>query len=1513
MTLADGSKLVKNIYKNGISTYREDNGEFEVMHLAKALYAFSGGIATAQDLVDFATAYNSGASLIEYMDDEGKFVLLDNIDMSTVTSWTPIGNAKMVSYAPADGPAFTGHFDGRGYSILNFKMKPTMSTAVEGRTYGLFGFVQNATIENLTMGAPTGDSSELVFSTNGTTDVAVLAGVSRNSTLKNCTNYIPMTVNGNTTDNKRTTMAGFSGYVISLAGEKTVLDSLTNYGAIVANPGSNTKNNAASVHAAGIAGLAHTNINAQGNIISHCKNYGNMTAAVARCAGILAAAQLRTTISDCQNFGNQTNSSTIARAAQISCVISDYCKALNCENYGDITLTKGTSAHVGGLLCLVSQGSAANVPTVEVIGGGNYGKVLSDGTQYRGLLIANMNTFAKVDGLVAGGSIGTYNNGAPVMVSLTADNYMSYIGTYSAANASKITNIIFNGNSAKGIRTADELMDFASLVNAGGNYSKYQQNGVVVLLNDIDMSGKTWTPIGNANLSAGNTTGTISGKAFTGKFNGGGFAIKNLKMNSNSSTAGANYGFFGVLADGAVVENLVFDASSSLNVTATASVASGVVAGYAQGATIRNVKNYAPMTFNGKAGEVFMSMAMIGQLKGDANGATVENCHNYAKIVANNSDNGQSGASCYHVGGIVGFSAGASGKVNTVTNCTNYGDMISQTARTSGIVAACSAYTTLSDCANYGKQTNSFYVSGGGRLGNITCVTQTSTLTNCVNYADLISTTSARCGGIVSLSNDCSFKSCANYGRVLTDDSNRGLLWAYNNKEAKWTNCIAGGLVGKDNGGEPYYDIYWMADTLKYYGIQGTTQSVLTNSVIRMDKLSPDDEEEKADVNIFFIGNSFTQDAVTHLPGLLLAAGIKNVKMTHMYYGGCLMSIYNSEWSTKKNFVRFECKPGGRTWVPSTGYTLEDVANSREWDVVTIQEHTGNSAAWTWNATAKANVSGVISKIRASQSKNPKIYYVMSQAYHDMNKAETKPTWSQEEMYNTIVAFAKGVKNECDIDGLVATGTMLQNLRTSSYNTSLGLSRDGYHMDYGLARYGAACAMFETILSPMYQLKLDNNSYRYGAKGTGHTPVTDASAAVALKAARAAIQRPFQITNLAAEPLGIANASDMYSFLSAVSKGESIVKWTDGNGEVKLLNNINLSSITNAQWQALADSAKVSNSTTASSHTGKAFSGVFNGNKKTISNFNPTVTLAAGSTFGLFSILDGAQVKDLTLEGTMQISAKGQSDAGMLVGTAVNSTFSNVTVKGNINSAGTTVSDKRFNVGGVCGYAFGNGQKTTFDKCISYVAAKIDGGSNVANGFTGAIYGGIVGVATASSTANSAVSLELCTNHGNMDVKVGRCSGIAATCNENTTLYGCVNNGNQTNAIANGRLGNIACYISDGCALINCVNNGDIIASSSAYSGTIAGMVALAAVSSDAYIQGGGNYGLVKAQSVNGNFKALLVANFGGASISDVVASGRMHFAGSEVTINASNYLDYICGNYDSSKMTNIRYEAPAN
>lgn len=133
-----------------------------------------------------------------------------------------------------------------------------------------------------------------------------------------------------------------------------------------------------------------------------------------------------------------------------------------------------------------------------------------------------------------------------------------------------------------GISTADDLIEFAAAVNAGETLAPWQDDkGVVVLLDDIDLAEVTeWTPIGAATSKlASNALSITSGRPFTGYFDGQGHTIRNLKMVCKAAQATSAWGFFGAVANGAVVENLIFDASCSLEDKATAGTDCGVVAG----------------------------------------------------------------------------------------------------------------------------------------------------------------------------------------------------------------------------------------------------------------------------------------------------------------------------------------------------------------------------------------------------------------------------------------------------------------------------------------------------------------------------------------------------------------------------------------------------------------------------------------------------------------------------------------------------------------------------------------------------------------------------------------------------------------------------------------------------------------------------------------------------------------------------------------------------------------------
>ena len=394
---------------------------------------------------------------------------------------------------------------------------------------------------------------------------------------------------------------------------------------------------------------------------------------------------------------------------------------------------------------------------------------------------------------------------------------------------------------------------------------------------------------------------------------------------------------------------------------------------------------------------------------------------------------------------------------------------------------------------------------------------------------------------------------------------------------------------------------------------------------------------------------------------------------------------------------------------------------------------------------------------------------------------------------------------------------------------------------------------------------------------------------------------------------GIPDVDEFVDFIKAANSGGPLKRWTAENGDVVLLADINLSNA-NIDWQKMADDTEVTNGNNSCEVLGTPFTGVFDGDNHKITGFNPTVELGANKTFGLFCAVRGATIKNVELEGTMNISATGQADAGMLVGTAYNSTISNVKVNGSLVSTGTTKSN-RFSLGGICGYAFSeNDVNTVIDGATVNVEVNAVGGTNLSNGGAGAMYGGIVGFATAVNAADkSIVIVKNCVNNGNMNVTLGRCSGIVATANTGTTMQDCTNNGNQVNKITDGRLGNIVCNMAHYTKMINCVNNGDIDATAEGYKGTVGGLLALTGSETCLEITGGGNYGTIRTVSTVGEkYRGLLWANHNRKTpTSGLIASGRLFIDGVEVEINASNYMQYLGWNTYPEILQNITWVAP--
>ena len=241
---------------------------------------------------------------------------------------------------------------------------------------------------------------------------------------------------------------------------------------------------------------------------------------------------------------------------------------------------------------------------------------------------------------------------------------------------------------------APELVsEWYELTNAGNVewFSDKVNGGEIAIkgkmMNDIDFTGVTHTPIGNS-----------TGKKFNGTFDGQGFRIKNMIINRDSENG---VGFFGYLrgAGTTTIQNLIIDASCSIHgnnrvgaITGSFQVGGGTI-------TIENVVNEANVSANGQD-----AAGIIGGREDHNPTFIIKNVLNKGNVTSTHADAYVGALCCYLEGngdsrienfvnlGTIGTHKGGNigrHNIGNVTNLIDLSDTENKTQGTeSGLVAA---------------------------------------------------------------------------------------------------------------------------------------------------------------------------------------------------------------------------------------------------------------------------------------------------------------------------------------------------------------------------------------------------------------------------------------------------------------------------------------------------------------------------------------------------------------------------------------------------------------------------------------------------------------------------------------------------------------------------------------------------------------------------------------------------------------------------------------------------------
>ncbi|MDE7407712.1 MAG: DUF4886 domain-containing protein, partial [Muribaculaceae bacterium] len=294
---------------------------------------------------------------------------------------------------------------------------------------------------------------------------------------------------------------------------------------------------------------------------------------------------------------------------------------------------------------------------------------------------------------------------------------------------------------------------------------------------------------------------------------------------------------------------------------------------------------------------------------------------------------------------------------------------------------------------------------------------------------------------------------------------------------------------------------------------------------------NPELPDNAKELSVLFIGNSFTVDATQHLASMVGAFNVTNINMSRFYYPGYTLPEYLENFDKDNvcaySYLRY--KDGVTSWA---GYMTQYDDNpstcfkKRQWDVVVIQGHTGREHTWRWgDGKLMTTVNGLVKKFHELQpNKRPTVVYLLAQTYaRNSDLLKTEFGNDRSKMFNATVDVATRLMEETGVDYVISTGCALENLRTTSLNKTndVDLSRgDLYHMDYGIGRYTACCTVWETLFTRCLGYKVSDCTFRdlsesMEAKGR-RTAISDTSAPIAQKAAHAAVEKPFEVTDLSA-------------------------------------------------------------------------------------------------------------------------------------------------------------------------------------------------------------------------------------------------------------------------------------------------------------------------------------------------------------------------------------------------------------
>ena len=258
----------------------------------------------------------------------------------------------------------------------------------------------------------------------------------------------------------------------------------------------------------------------------------------------------------------------------------------------------------------------------------------------------------------------------------------------------------------------------------------------------------------------------------------------------------------------------------------------------------------------------------------------------------------------------------------------------------------------------------------------------------------------------------------------------------------------------------------------------------------------------KDTIRVLAIGNSFSEDGVEqYLYELAEETGVKMI-IGNAYRGG---QGFHSHWTdvTEQNntFEYRKVTDGVRTNTPHSA--LSTIITDEPWDFITVQQVSQESGLTSTFEPYMTLLINYTDSLKTNSAARLGYHQTWAYAHDSTHGGFANYGNDQAVMYDSIRhAVQWAMEHHPELSFRVPCGTAIQNARTSYLGDNM--NRDGYHLDYILGRYTAACTWLETVTG--------NNPEGLSFRPKG---MDMAAALVCQAAAHRAVLAPDSVSNLA--------------------------------------------------------------------------------------------------------------------------------------------------------------------------------------------------------------------------------------------------------------------------------------------------------------------------------------------------------------------------------------------------------------